>query len=483
MTADEFATLVRSGNGKVRVTKVVLNAEGRKVRGNGLIEITPAQLALRLEVNPKTVMPKSQKNIWGPTDFWSLTGMIENDLRFKCDRVSPSGRTDRLETGKAPRTTQVLHLSHVELETAGWAKLTDAQKRKTVGLAPGKRARFPSVIFEAVLVGCPRVFVNAGTDTTIKNDFLGKRTSFSADTFIDRAKDYDFSLIKEGDDLHVHLRSKQGFRSTSEEDDLRRFRALLDAVGFTHGIHAWPFRISCWRDGRKVLDQIHAAHTVPSSPHAPFNEALGRTVGRRKRGARDSPIRIAARFFENETAISPNVSRLLFLCRSSTADSVALQVRTLPLCSLFEGTVNLLFDHLKLESELRARDSQFDAYVRKRDRLCSRLKKFAAKDNAALQRLAGSLEHATAFRIKDKFRALCDHFGLDQKTMNRHFDSWAKRRNPLSHGEWNSDIEDFVHQSRIAGAINILVLKLMKYSGRIRAVTLGDNESETYRSI
>ena len=324
------------------------------------------------------------------------------------------------------------------------------------------------------MVSCPRVFVNAGTDTTIKNDFLGKRTSSSADTFIDRAKDYDFSLIKEGDDLHVHLRSKQGFRSISEEDDLRRFRALLDAVGFTHGIHAWPFRISCWRDGRKVLDQIHAAHTVPRSPHAPFNEALGRTVGRRKRGARDSPIRIAARFFENETAISPNVSRLLFLCRASTADSVALQVRTLPLCSLFEGTVNLLFDHLKLEGELRARDPQFDSYVRQRDRLCSRLKKFAAKDNAALQRLAGSLEHASAFRTKDKFRALCDHFGLNQKEMDRHFESWAKRRNPLSHGEWDSDIEDFIHQSRIAGAINIFVLKLMGYSGRVRAVTLGE---------
>src|ERR1051326_8253419 len=51
MTADEFATLVRSGHGKLRVTKVLLNAEGRKVRGHGLLEITPTQLELRLEVN------------------------------------------------------------------------------------------------------------------------------------------------------------------------------------------------------------------------------------------------------------------------------------------------------------------------------------------------------------------------------------------------------------------------------------------------
>ncbi|SRR6266498_3083333 len=483
MTTDEFAALARSGSGKVRVTNVLLHAEGKKVRGHGLLEITPTQLGLRLEVNRKTAMPRSQKNIWGPKDFWSLSGTIEGDLRFTCDRVSPAGRTDRVKTGKAAQTTQVLHLSHVELQIAGWDNLTDAQKRKAVGLAAVKRAKFPSVIFEAVLVGCPRVFVNAGTDTTIKNDFLGKSTSSSADTFIDRAKDYDFALINEGDDLRVHLRSKQGFRSTSEEDDLRRFRALLDAVGFTHGVHAWPFRILHWRDGQTVLDQIHAPQRVPTSPHAPFQYGVGLTPGRNKRGTRNSPVRIAARFFETQTEISPKVSRLLFFSRSSTAEKVDLRIRTLPLCSLFEGVVNLLFDHLKLEDELRAKDPQFDAYIRCRDRLCSRLKKFAAKTNLALQRLAGSVEHATAFRTKDKFRALCRHFGLNQKEMDRHFESWAKRRNPLSHGEWDSPTEEFIHQSRIAGAINILILKLMGYSGRVRAVTLGDTESETYRLI
>jgi hypothetical protein len=290
-------------------------------------------------------------------------------------------------------------------------------------------------------------------------------------------------LIKEGDDLHVHLRSKQGFRSISEEDDLRRFRALLDAVGFTHGVHAWPFRILHWRDGRKVLDLIHAPRTVPTSPHAPFQYGAGLTPGRNKRGTRNSPVRIAARFFETQTEISPKVSLLLFFSRSSTAETVDLPVRTLPLCSLFEGVVNLLFDHLNLEEELRAKDPQFDAYIRYRDRLCSRLKKFPAKNNVALQRLAGSLEHANAFRTKDKFRALCDHFGLNQKDMNRHFESWAKRRNPLSHGEWDSPTEEFIHQSRIAGGINILILKLMGYSGRVRAVTVGDTNSETYRLI
>src|SRR6266571_2307510 len=100
MTADEFATLVRSGKGSVRVSNAVLRAEGCRIRGHGV---------------------------------------IERDLRFSSARVSPGRRTDQWKTGKAARTTQVLHLSHLELQTAGWDKLTDAQKRKAIGLPPGKR--------------------------------------------------------------------------------------------------------------------------------------------------------------------------------------------------------------------------------------------------------------------------------------------------------------------------------------------------------
>src|SRR5438034_4747951 len=167
MTADEFATLVRSGNGSVRVSNAVLRAEGFQIRGQGLLKITPERLALHFEPSSKTAMPRRQKSIWSAKDFWSLSGTIERDLRFSCDRVWPGQRTDHWKTRKAPQTTQVLLLSHLELQTAGWDKLTDAQKLKAAGLPPGKRAKFPTVVFEAVLMGCEQIFINAGTDTKI----------------------------------------------------------------------------------------------------------------------------------------------------------------------------------------------------------------------------------------------------------------------------------------------------------------------------
>jgi hypothetical protein len=150
---------------------------------------------------------------------------------------------------------------------------------------------------------------------------------------------------------------------------------------------------------------------------------------------------------------------------------------------MFEGIVDLFFDHLGLEQGLRTKDPQFTEYIRQRDRLCSRLKKFSARNNLALHRIAGFLEHSKAIRVRDKFQALCHHFQLSQQVMGRHFESWTKRRNPLSHGRWESTSADFIDQSRIAGAINILILKVMGYSGRVRAVAVGEAATETYRTI
>ncbi len=118
MTPDNFAKLVRGGDGTLRVANVLLHAEGCKVRGYGLLKITPAVLALHFEVSSKSVMPKRRKNIWKEDDFWSLSGIIARDLHFSCNRVSPGQRTDHWKLGNALQTVQVLHLSGIELRSA-----------------------------------------------------------------------------------------------------------------------------------------------------------------------------------------------------------------------------------------------------------------------------------------------------------------------------------------------------------------------------
>jgi hypothetical protein len=483
MTPDKFDELVRSGNATVHVDKVRLRADGQVVKGKGLLRISQRALQLDLEITAKSVMPIDRKTQWFKNDFWKLTGVIDGDLKFWCDGVSPACRTDSWRVGKK-RTVQTLDFHAINLASEGWDKLTNAQKHKALGSTEKRTSKHPHVEFKAVLVACDPVFLNAGTETRIRNDFLGPEGTSAVDTFIDRDKDYDFALIRKGEDLSVHFRSKGQFCSKSEGDDRHRFQSLLFAIGFTHGFQPWPYRREYWRAGRKISETFTAPHELTKTPHAPFDKGIGRGVGLGRKGTCNSPIRIVAKFFERRSTLSEEIAYLLFLFREAGGSSVNLHIETLALCSLFEGVVDLLFNELKLEHQMRINDSHFDEYLKLRDRLATRLTKIARSGNRAFERLAGSLSHAEAFRVKHKFKALCEHFGLKfNEEMKRHLEAWEAQRNPLMHGNLKARDADFVHQSRIAGAINILLLKLMGYSGPVRAVLFSDEPSEIHRTI
>ncbi len=452
------------------------------MRGQRVLRVTSRALELDLEISRKAVMPKRQKDLWEAGDFWRLSGIIESELRFECDRVSPGSRTDHWQIGRV-KTTQTLRLPTIELISAGWDKLTEAGLRRKLHRPRQKPRRFPSVRFLAVFVGCESPFINAGTTTTVHNDFFGKLPSFAADTFIDRAKDYDFALIRKGADLELHFQSKAGFRSKNEKDDRRRFDAVLAAIGFTHGFQPWPFRIIHWRDGRKVSDSVTAASKLDQTSHRPFDETLGMIIpAPRRKGSRNSPIKVAAQFFEQQSDDVEELRHFLFLFRAAS-NRVDPRLRILALCSIFEGVVGLLFSQRALGEKLHRRQPHFDEFVRARDRLRNRLERFASPKNKALARLAGTLGKSEPFRVKDKFEALCDEYLLPSKSMKRYFKSWYAKRNPAMHGRLDSKLKDFVHECRIAGGINILVLKAMGYSGRVRAVTFALDRSEVYTTI
>jgi hypothetical protein len=335
------------------------------------------------------------------------------------------------------------------------------------------------------MVGAKPAFLNAGTKTSVVNDFLPRGgPASSLDTFIDRGKDYDFALIKRDDDLHVHFESKASFRSKGQDDDWRRFRALLAAIGFTHGFQPWPFWIQYWRDGKLMTNRFTTACKLTRTPHAPFDTVIEtKFIGRK--GTRNSAIRLAAKFFQNKTDLSKGLAHLLFLFRESGNSSTHFDVRTLAICSLFEGMVTLMFEELGLESSVLANDPQFANYLTVRDRLAKRLRKIgAASGRAAYQRLAGLLSHAEAIRVRDRYEALCRFFGLDfQNMMKSRLQAWSDERNLLAHGSWERKDVSFDNQASIAGAINILVLKLAGYSGRMKASTFAGQIEDRYLVI
>jgi hypothetical protein len=290
---------------------------------------------------------------------------------------------------------------------------------------------------------------------------------------VSRGRDYDLALMQRENDMHVHFQSKARYRSKSAAEDRQHFRAVLNAIGFTYGFNPWPHRIQQWRNGKQIRDVFTPPRRLPQTSHAPFDDYMDAVA--------PPPIRLVARFFDRHSALSSKISELLFLFRQAGDTPVHLPVTTIAFCSLFEGLVQLLFAELKLERKLRKATPDFDAFLSERDRLVADLK---SKGNTASKRLIGLLVNTPAVRLKDKYQILCEHFGLDYSAMKKHFEAWYKERNALMHGTWRTHRDtDYEHQARIAGAFNILLLKLMGYSGKVVAVRFGSESNETYRTI
>lgn len=468
MTADELSKLIRVGDVKLPVMRIALKAKGEKITGHGLLQVEDDEWMLEFEPLTPTRVPVPKLGIRKPEDIWSLSGLIENELKFSSKSASYAGHTE-FSQGRRPRTVYRLRLANIDVDAVGSDGLTTKQKDRLFGRTT-KRSKYPKVSFHAVLFSSAPVFLNAQTNTRIRNDFLGVCGGGSSlDTFIDRGHDYDFALINRGGDLHIHLESKSGFRSSCEADDWGKFTALQNAIGFTHGFNAWPYRIEYWRDGKKMADILRTCEPLAKTRHAPFDRQLGMQFLRRK-GTRNSVVRLAARFFENETRLSRGLAHLLFLFREAGNPSTHFSLRTLSICSLFEGLVNLLFEELELEHTVRAGDPRFQKYLRLRNRLTRFLRNASARnDQPAYLRLAGLIGGAAEFTTEDKYCAVCKHFGLPlDGHMKRRIKTWKSERNRVSHGRFETCDSDFENQSLIAGAINILVLKLFGYSGQMR---------------
>jgi hypothetical protein len=428
-------------------------------------------------------MPQHNRELWRVSDFGEVKGLIDNNLKFFCDKVSPAGHSQIWHIGKKSSFVQHLKLEKINIVPIGFDALSQRRKDLLLQRIPKKKPRFPDVEFQASFLNCELVFANAGTDTKIKNDFLGKGGGGALDTFIDRASDYDFGIIQKEKDLLVCLRSKQGFKSESISSDREKFQALLMGIGFTHGFQPWPYRTEYWRGGRKISDEIKPRRILPRTSYAPFDRDIGIFSGRVKRNKKNSPTRLAARFFAIDDTFHQYINQLLFLFRETGGASF--HIRTMALCSLFEGIISLVFEELKLADKLRASSSYYAEYACLRSRLARRIKRLAGKSGRqTLSRIANMLSSAQEFRVEDKFKAICQHFQLEYESeMVRHLDAWKRKRNPLMHGKWKETDEDFSDQALIAGAINIVALKVMGYSGSMKFNAVAYEIKDRYRII
>ena len=302
---------------------------------------------------------------------------------------------------------------------------------------------------------------------------------------------FDFTLKKENDDadLWVSLKSKKDYISQGEKEDWNKFNALMAALAFTNGANAWPYRIEQWRGGRKITDLIRPAERLTRISHGPFTDNLAFHAGivNESWNYQDT-LKKAAAFFEANSNLSKEISHILFLLREADAKEVHSDVTMIALCALFENLVQLLFREMQLEENAKNangtfKDAVLQFFVQARKNSKTQITEQIsavqiAAEGEGWKRMDGVVRCAEPFSTPKKFQAILDQLQFDpqwRKDMELTFKTWYEARQHLFHyKERTSQSEDDLkkgrdpYQCQIAGAINVLLLKLIGYSGLMR---------------
>jgi hypothetical protein len=184
---------------------------------------------------------------------------------------------------------------------------------------------------------------------------------------------------------------------------------------------------------------------------------------------------IAFAFFLEESELGKEVEQLLFQVRESKGPTC-----NIALCALLESLVNAVFEdrclngHSNLVSEFSAVRGECLGM------LDARLAAEVGNRKKTLARLRRILENANYWSTREKFRAVAENLGLSwEGDWENLYQFWAANRGGLVHrGSRKRDEDDvstgFQVQSRAAGAINMIILKLMGYKGIVNSSVFED---------
>jgi hypothetical protein len=475
MTTDQFLRIIRGDGDKLRVDDVVIKAGDLEIRGKGTLRITGDKFEAEVAIENPEQLPEMRSGIYTKRDSWTMLGVIENQLSFRCDHVGPVAPRS---VSWPPGTTRCrFHLNPLELVPVGFDAMSRKEKREfrkqhdptiadPVDLAEDEKQ---DVGFYATLREYPWLSSKQGTE------FVGE-TGF-----------FNFKLEKEeNDDVRVSLESKPSYASLGSDGDWTAFHAFMNALALVTGTHAWPYRVSYWVAGQKKTERIMPAGKLTGTSHAPFDRKLAfAALTGQQQWDLGTALSNAAIFFEQDSALSREVSQILFLFRQADA-GVQSEITTIAFCVLFENLIQVLFAELHLDSSMKPMVDSFNAA--KAD-LCNyiegRLPKIPSSGDGYARMLAIT-KSAEPFSMRQKFGAVVAHFCLTwDGDMEKVWRSWSKTRHPLVHANRRGDDSEddlknaVLAESRLAGAINVITLKLIGYSGLMKESVF----EERYRKI
>ena len=329
----------------------------------------------------------------------------------------------------------------------------------------------PQARFTAILPNFKLIDKNGGTKFSEENDFLGADGHSALDTFSGALSGWTFGLIQRGPDLHVHFRSASEDPQRDNERDWRHFQAFLDTLAFLHGQHAWPLVVEHRCDTRLILDRMQMVGLIHRIPHTSFSETLAHNakLGRLQWNF-GTPINKLYEFLTSEKAGVDEARHAMYLLREACADGVPSRIRLLSLCSLLESLVRSIY----APTVATADSNDVKAFEATRATLCAHLQ----KGTDAEKRISRILKSMDAVNIKMRFEAVWTQLAISWPSeWEPMFKTWSRFRNPLSHrlsADSSSQAvnDNLVAESRLAGAINCVLLRLAGYVGVVRLSTV-----------
>jgi hypothetical protein len=481
MKKQNFLEEVRRKGGRFRVDDITIQAGDNEFTGKGSMEVVDDQFELTVNLLAPSVEPPSPLGFVSSDNFWTVKGMIEDEICFMM-RALPSSNSRNYAFGRGERLSLKFSTHRLELGASGFDSLTTKEQHElqrtlvkpdVSGSESNAGKDDPTdisakVYFVAVLPDFKLVDRNGGTITETKNDFLGESSHSTSDTFSGEMSEWEFGLIQRDGDLHVHFISKPEHHSTGEQQDWQLFTAFLNALAFIHGRHGWPFSVEHRRDGKLLVHRLQLNGEVARTPHAPFSEALafGNAVGGPKWSFRDT-LEKAYAFFAGESKLSRESLNLLFILREASAPGVPQRISLLCLCTLLESLFRVIYE----EKVAPQQATEIGDFLKAKQEVLDDLKR---QNRPSLQRLIAILANAEPVNNRLRFCSVINYLALEpQERWNDLYDLWGRFRNPLSHRmsqnkSNDSAEEDTLVESKIAGAINCVVLKLMGYAGPVR---------------
>jgi hypothetical protein len=461
-------------------------------KGHGVVHCEDGDFCFLIHLPEGVKPPIPPKGLILPKDFWKMEGSLENTFRFSIPSLGPCMAGSHNDRYRLPLEASAIELSpdawdsmtHEEiatmLESLNQARAeTDEQIQKRLeARPPKKRGKSTSVVFKGLLKDFKVLARNAGTKKSEINDALGKSDSSSLDTCHGKlGKEWEFALVQRGKDVEFQLKSRKGYKSKGPESDQRKLTAFLTTVGFLYGKHAWPDRLEHRRSGKLVLDRICAREKRTGSPHLPFPDRIwfNARVGNVKWDVEEVFTK-AYQFFDKETVLSETVSQILFYTREATKKGVHNRISVISVCALLENLVRAI-----CRNEIRnARNKAFILALLAEAKISR--KKFKPEDmefdalvKAVIEKMA-----TNAWAVEKLFKRAFFFTGMKWEERGEEaFKFWKQHRNDILHdGRYERPdgelVDELYVESRLAGAINIFVLRLMEYEGIVSASAFED---------